>query len=101
MVDAADDAGGQQHLLAEDPRAGVDHDVVQVDLVACLVDLPDMTVDRFDPITDEVAAHVRAVAERPDLYDGHDALLPFCVSNLPRLLPANREAKQLIVHQSR
>ena len=48
--------GRQHHLLAEDPRAGVDDDVAGADLVRRLVDLADPAVGRLDLEALEVRA---------------------------------------------
>jgi hypothetical protein len=63
VIDALDHTGGQHHLLAEDPRAGVDDDVALPHVVARLVDLADRAVDGFDLMTGEIAPGGRVVAQ--------------------------------------
>ena len=53
-VDPLDHAGGDQALLAEDPRPGVDHDVGGSGLVGRFVDLADAAIGRFDLVAHEV-----------------------------------------------
>src|SRR5687768_12620306 len=67
-VDAVDDAGRDQHLLAEDPRPGVDDEQVPTSLVRGLVDLADAPVRRLDVEADEIAADdARLAVVRPDV----------------------------------
>src|SRR5439155_25503639 len=54
-VDVLDRASGKQDLLAEDPRAGVDHQVAGPDIVRSLVHLADVAVGGLDVESDEVS----------------------------------------------
>src|SRR5262249_7617290 len=77
-IDAIDDAGREHHLLAEDPRSGVDDDRARPGLGRRAVDLADGAVDGLDLVADDVTrAQFRAdvALECPDLVRAHDTLL--------------------------
>src|SRR5919201_1034131 len=65
-VDALDEPCWQHDLLAEDPGAGVDEEVADADLLARRVDLPDLAVERFDAIADEVDLGPSGIVVAPD-----------------------------------
>src|SRR5262245_21962351 len=69
-IDVADRAGGDHHLLAENPRAGVDDDERTADLVARFVDLADTTVAGFDLVAGQVVPRPRRFAVHPDAGSG-------------------------------
>src|SRR5919106_6774624 len=67
-----DDACREHHLLAEDPRPGVDDDEpVHLHVARPLVDLADAAVRRLDLEADEVGCAPRGLAPRCDLQARH------------------------------
>src|SRR5918994_4534266 len=66
-IDAVDDAGRQQDLLAEDPRPGVDDQLAPADFVRRLVDLADAAIHCLNGEADEAGGIDGLLAERPDI----------------------------------
>src|SRR5262249_11760815 len=83
-VDRVDDPRGEEHLLPEDPRAGVDDDVPRADVVARLVDLAHRAVEGLDGEADKIDAGPGDVRVLPDVEGAH--YLPPSSLELP--LPA-------------
>src|SRR6185436_3074966 len=66
MVDVTNDAGREHHLLAEDPRAGIDNDQRAVDVKRSVVNLADRPIDRLDAIPNNTGgASLDACTVRP------------------------------------
>src|SRR5688500_11723960 len=79
-VEAIDGAGGQEHLLAEDPRPRIDHDVAGSDLIGRLIHCANPAVGTFYVIADEIDAalrcHARLLSIAPRVpVSGHVTLL--------------------------
>jgi MoxR-like ATPase len=89
-VDPVDDAGRDDHLAPEDPRACVHHDRRRSDFLGRLVDLADSPVERLDRVPDDSAYVADGDAVRPDVLLGaHHCLLVVCRVRYPRGLSAN------------
>src|SRR4029079_7503251 len=69
-IDSLDHGGRKHDLLAEDPRAGVHHDVARADIVGPFVDFPDPAVGRFDLEADQVDSARHVDAKRVDITVG-------------------------------
>src|SRR5512132_2218200 len=87
-VDVPDHAGREQHLLAEDPRTGVDDDEAAADVVRRLVNLADVAVGCLDLETGQVEVGRRLDGERPHFDGGQllhllEAHRPRCLGTLP------------------
>src|SRR5512132_3311366 len=87
-VDVPDHAGREQHLLAEDPRTGVDDDEAAADVVRRLVNLADVAVGGLDLETGQIEVGRRLDGERPHLDGGQllhllEAHRPRCLGTLP------------------
>src|SRR5919197_1128726 len=80
-VDVPDEAGRDQHLLAEDPGTRVDDDEAAADLLGRLVDLADLAVGCFDLEAGEIDVQRCLGRERPHL-DGRHYCTPLRLARL-------------------
>src|SRR5579862_977295 len=86
-VDIAHHTGREHHLLAEDPRTGIDDDVASSHLIRSFIDLTDRSVQCLDAEAAEVALRPDGLTVDPHIRSGHTCLLPWltCRSTVRRL----------------
>src|SRR6188472_4432994 len=102
VVDALDHAGRQLHLLAEDPRPGVDDEAGCSDLVRRVVDLANRAVGRLDAVPDDVPGREGGVedvlAKGPHVNARVHGFLLRSLAGFPFPVPRQATPKPLASH---